>query len=161
MMRNLMDAAAEVIGSVRGGVFQWIGAAAGAAIGFVGGLSPLAQAMLVSQAADMLTGLMCALAGKSHKTESGRISSGALAMGFAKKGLEWLVVYVCVTVGGALGMESIGGAAMAYMIMTELVSLIENLHAFGLDVPLLNAILDVARKSSGAEESAKDSTQEE
>ena len=155
MIKNLMDAASDVLQGVRPGVLSWIGAAAGAVITFFSGLSPLAQAMLVAQGADILTGLLCAVSGKSHKTESGGVSSGALMMGLAKKGLEWLVVYVCMMVGSALGMESIGGAAMAYMIMTELVSLIENLHAFGLDVPLLNAILDVAKKSAGMTEDAK------
>ena len=37
------------------------------------------------------------------------------------------------------------GAAMTYMIATELVSLIENLEIFGLNVPLLGKLLDVAQ----------------
>lgn len=155
IISDVKPAAEEVAASVKPGILNWIGAAAGAVVGFISGLSPLAHALLVAQASDMVTGLMCALAGKSHKSESGTISSKALAMGAMKKGLEWLVVIVCMEVGTALGMEGVGGAAMAYMIMTELVSLIENLHTFGLDIPILNAILDVAKKSSGVKDEDK------
>ena len=66
-------------------------------------------------------------------------------MGVIKKGLEWLVVCICIHVGGALEMTGIGGAAMTYMIATELVSLLENLQIFGLDIPVLRRILDVAQ----------------
>ena len=64
------------------------------------------------QGADILTGLLCAVTGKSRKTESGKVSSGALLMGVMKKGLEWLVVGVCVSVGNGLGVTSVCGAAM-------------------------------------------------
>ena len=66
-------------------------------------------------------------------------------MGVVKKGLEWLVVLICVYVGSAVGMENVSGAAMTYMIATELVSLLENLQIFGLDIPLLRRILDIAQ----------------
>lgn len=136
--------AMEVVEAVRPGVFNWIGAAVGAVIAWYTGLPALAQALLIVQGADILTGLLCALTGKSDKSASGRVSSGALVMGLVKKGLEWLVVLICVVVGHALGVESVSGAAMTYMMATELVSLIENLSLFGLDVPLLQKLLDVA-----------------
>ena len=90
-------------------------------------------------------GLLLALTGRSPKSESGRVSSRALSAGVVKKGLEWLVVGICIHVGGALEMNGIGGAAMTYMIATELVSLLENLQIFGLDIPVLRRILDVAQ----------------
>ena len=108
-------------------------------------LSAIAQALLLVQGADILTGILCAVTGKSPKSESGMVSSRALTMGVIKKGLEWLVVGICIHVGGALEMTGIGGAAMTYMIATELVSLLENLQIFGLDIPLLRRILDVAQ----------------
>lgn len=79
--------------------------------GVVDGLPPLAQALLIVQGADILTGMLCAVTGKSRKTESGKVSSGALLMGVMKKGLEWLVVGVCVSVGNGLGVTSVCGAA--------------------------------------------------
>ena len=122
-------------------------AACGYAAALWTGLPLLTQALLIAQGADIVTGVLCALTGRSRKSESGKVSSGALLMGVIKKGLEWLVVLVCVQVGGALGVQNISGAAMTYMTATELVSLIENLKLFGLDIPLLNTILDVAGKS--------------
>ena len=127
----------QVMKGVKPNVVNWIGALIGAALAWWTGLPPLAQALLIVQGADILTGLLCAVTGKSRKTESGKVSSGALLMGVMKKGLEWLVVGVCVSVGNGLGVTSVCGAAMTYMIATELVSLIENLEIFGLNVPLL------------------------
>lgn len=141
------DKIMEVAGSVRPSVFSWIAAAIGFVAAWWTGLPALAQALLIVQAADILTGLLCAFSGKSTKTESGRINSSVLAMGVVKKGLEWLVVLICVYVGHAIGMENVSGAAMTYMIATELVSLLENLQIFGLDIPMLRKILDIAQGS--------------
>lgn len=127
----------QVMKGVKPNAVNWIGAA----LAWWTGLPPL----LIVQGADILTGLLCAVTGKSRKTESGKVSSGALLMGVMKKGLEWLVVGVCVSVGNGLGVTSVCGAAMTYMIATELVSLIENLEIFGLNVPLLGKLLDVAQ----------------
>ena len=135
----------QVMKGVKPNVVNWIGALIGAALAWWTGLPPLAQALLIVQGADILTGLLCAVTGKSRKTESGKVSSGALLMGVMKKGLEWLGVGVCVSVGNGLGVTSVCGAAMTYMIATELVSLIENLEIFGLNVPLLGKLLDVAQ----------------
>ena len=137
--------AMEVVQGVKPNIISWISAVIGAALVWWTDLPPLGQALLIVQGADILTGLLCAVTGKSKKTESGKVSSGALLMGVMKKGLEWLVVGVCVSVGCALGMESVCGAAMTYMIATEMVSLVENLEIFGLNVPLLEKLLDVAQ----------------
>lgn len=125
-------------------VFGWIGASIGLLLGFWTGLPALAQAVLITQLADIVTGLSCAWMGKSRKSESGRISSRVMLEGVIRKGCEWLVVWVCVAAGTPLGFEGIGAAAMTYVIATELVSLLENLELLGLEVPLLKRILDVA-----------------
>lgn len=130
--------------AIRPDAVRMISGAAGIAAAWFSGLPVIAQALLICQAADILTGILCALRGKSRKTESGKVSSGTLAEGMIKKGLEWLVVLICVYVGKALNMEGIAGAAMTYMIATELVSLIENLSIFGLKVPALEKLLDAA-----------------
>ena len=135
----------EAAKGLRPSVVKWMGAAAGWAAAWWAGLPAIAQALLTVQGADVLTGLLLALTGRSPKSESGRVSSRALSAGVVKKGLEWLAVCICMNVGTALGMEGIGGAAMTYMIATELVSLMENLEAFGLDIPVLRTILDVAQ----------------
>ena len=135
----------EATRGLRPSVIKWMGAAAGWAAAWWAGLPAIAQALLMVQAADVLTGVLCALTGKSPKSESGRVSSRALSAGVVKKGLEWLAVCICIHVGGGLEMQGIGGAAMTYMIATELVSLMENLETFGLDIPILRTILDVAQ----------------
>ena len=81
----------QVMKGVKPNVVNWIGALIGAALAWWTGLPPLAQALLIVQGADILTGLLCAVTGKSRKTESGKVSSGALLMGVMKKGLEWLI----------------------------------------------------------------------
>ena len=135
----------EAMSGLRPSIVKWLGAAVGWAAAWWAGLPAIAQALLMVQAADVLTGVLCALTGKSPKSESGRVSSRALSAGVVKKGLEWLAVCICIHVGGALEMNGIGGAAMTYMIATELVSLMENLETFGLDIPILRTILDVAQ----------------
>lgn len=142
----------DAVRSIRPDLMKTLGALAGAACAWWAGLSALAQALLIVQGADVLTGVLLALMGRSAKSESGRVSSAALMAGLIKKGMEWLVVGICVAVGGALEMEGISGAAMTYMIATELVSLMENLNVFGLRIPLLVRILDVAQNKGGEED---------
>ena len=141
--------AMEVASAVKPDIINAAGAALGMVLAWLTGLPPLAQALLAVQGADILTGLLCAMTGRSTKSESGRVSSGALFMGVAKKGLEWLVVLICMVAGEALEMTGITGAAMTYMMATELVSLMENLELFGLSVPLMERLLDVAQNRAG------------
>ena len=56
------------------------------------------------------------------------------------------MVFICLSVGQALSMQGIAGAAMTYMIATELVSLMENLSIFGLKIPMLERLLDAAQE---------------
>ena len=125
-------------------VWCWFGACVGVVIGFWTGLPALGQAVLIVQGADILTGLACAVLGRSQKSESGKVSSRVMLEGIIKKGAEWLVVLVCIYAGAPLGMDGVGTMAMTYVIATELVSLLENFELLGLNVPLLKTILDVA-----------------
>ncbi len=134
----------EAVAGMKPSVCRMMGAAIGALTAWYAGLPPIAQALLMTQGADVLTGILGALMGKSRKTESGKLASKTLAMGMVKKGLEWLVVLIGMVVGEALALEGIGGAAMTYMIATELVSLMENLNALGLNAPILERLLDAA-----------------
>ena len=129
----------------------WIGACVGMVISLWTGMPALGKGILIVQGADVLSGLACAVLGKSEKSECGRVSSRVMLEGMIKKGAEWLIVLVCVYTGTPLGMEGICSAAMTYVIATELVSLLENLALLGLDVPLLRTILDVAHGRYGAE----------
>lgn len=133
-------------------VWGWFGAAVGVLLGWWTGAPALGQAVLIAQIADIVTGVVCAWFGKSQKSTSGKISSRVMLEGVVKKGMEWLIVLVCVYAGTPLGMEGIGTAAMTYVLATELVSLLENLQLLGFDVPLLQTILDVAHGGKDTEE---------
>ncbi|MBQ8620321.1 MAG: phage holin family protein [Clostridia bacterium] len=132
-------------------IWGWFGACVGMVISLWTGMPALGRGILIVQGADVVSGLCCALLGKSQKSESGKVSSRAMLEGMIKKGAEWLIVLVCVYTGTPLGMEGICSAAMTYVIATELVSLLENLALLGLDVPLLRTILDVAHGGYGEE----------
>lgn len=132
--------------------FGWLGAMIGVVIAAWTSLPALGQAVLIVQCADILTGLACGLLGKSHKSESGKLSSRVMLEGVIKKGAEWLIVLVCIYVGTPLGIDGVATAAMTYVIATELVSLLENLDLLGLNVPLLKTILDVAHGGQKPEE---------
>ncbi|MBQ8617462.1 MAG: phage holin family protein [Clostridia bacterium] len=128
-------------------IWGWIGALVGLVIGFWTDLPALGRAVLITQTADILAGLACAVLGKSNKSESGKVSSRVMLEGVVKKGAEWLIVLVCIYTGAPLGIEGISTAAMTYVIATELVSLLENLNLLGLNAPLIQTILDVAHGS--------------
>ncbi len=145
-----MNTVRDVGETIRPSAISWIGAAAGVIVGWWTGLPALMQAMLVAQGADFVTGVIGAGLGKSPKSESGKLSSNALLMGALRKGLEWLVVWVCIVAGNAVGITGVGAAAMTYMVATELVSFIENLGVLGLKVPpVLQKILEIAKKKDG------------
>jgi len=144
MQMKLFYTMVEWAGDFFTDVWGWVGACVGMVIGFWTGIPALAQAVLIVQCADILTGLACAVLGKSQKSESGKVSSRVMLEGVIKKGAEWLIVLVCIYTGTPLGMEGISTAAMTYVIATELVSLLENFDLLGLKVPLLQTILDVA-----------------
>ncbi|MFR3407469.1 MAG: hypothetical protein ACLTV6_13570 [Christensenellales bacterium] len=55
------DKAMQVVQGVKPNVVNWIGAAIGAALAWWTGLPPLAQALLIVQGADVVTGLLCAV----------------------------------------------------------------------------------------------------
>ena len=61
--------AMEVVQGVKPNIISWISAVIGAALVWWTGLPPLGQALLIVQGADVLTGLLCAVTGKSKKTE--------------------------------------------------------------------------------------------
>lgn len=154
MMERMTEWTAGALETVKPNWLKMLGAAVGAAAAWIAGLPPIAQALLLVQGADVLTGVLCAIRAKSPKSDTGKLSSHALSMGMVKKGLEWLVVLICMVVGTALEMQGIGGAAMTYMIATEMVSLMENLSVYGLNIPMLQRLLDVAQeKAEGSEES--------
>ncbi len=131
------------------GVLKWIGAAAGAAIGWFGGWSPILTALIVFLSMDYFTGLIVAWRGRSPKTETGGLSSKAAFDGLLKKMFILLVVFMATVMDKAIGTEHMmfQSAVICYYIASEGLSLLENIAL--LDVPIpdtMRKALEIFRK---------------
>lgn len=73
-------------------VIKWISVIGGAIAGLFGAWDDALTYLLVLNAVDFASGLVCAFRGKSHKTESGGVSSGVVFDGVARKAYMWLIV---------------------------------------------------------------------
>ena len=67
MMEFMKEWMTEALDSVKPSGLRLIGAAVGAAAAWIAGLPPIAQALLLVQGADVLTGVLCALTEKSPR----------------------------------------------------------------------------------------------
>lgn len=129
-------------------------AVAGAVAGFFGEWNMVLTVLLVAMGIDYVAGLIVAMAGRSPKTESGKLSSKAGFMGLAKKAMMILVVLTATLLDKATGNStSVFQTAVAlFYIANEGLSILEN--AVLLDLPVPNVIkraLDML-KEQGEEE---------
>lgn len=118
-------------------VMQWLGAAAGAALGWFGGWSPLLTALVAFLAMDYFTGLIVAWRGKSPKTETGGLSSKAAFDGLLRKMFIILVVFMATVLDKALGTDKtmFQSATICFYIASEGLSLVENLALMDVPIP--------------------------
>lgn len=136
-------------------------AAMGAVMGIFGGWSPLLTVLLICNAIDYVSGLICAAMGRSDKTESHGLSSKVGFFGLAKKGFIWVIILLATVLDYVLH-EQLGTQAMMFQtaagcfyISMEGISILEN--AALMDVPLpgfLRKALDVIRKKAEDETTA-------
>lgn len=73
-------------------ILKWGSTIAGAITGFFGEWNAVLTCLLVMNAVDYATGLLCALRGRSTKTTSGGVSSHVGYDGIARKAFIWLVI---------------------------------------------------------------------
>jgi len=118
----------------------------GAAAGLIGPWSMMLTVLVWFMGIDYVTGLICAIRGRSSKTENGGISSSAGFDGLLKKGLMMLVVLMATLLDRVAGMENAAfqTAAAAYYIANEGISILENSALMG--VPYPKAILNALEK---------------
>ena len=77
-------------------IYKALAAAAGAIAGIFGGWDTMLIVLLAFMGIDWITGWMCAIVGKSTKTDTGHLSSAAGWAGLIKKVGELLAVIIGV-----------------------------------------------------------------
>lgn len=128
----------------------------GAAVSFITGFPPLVLILIGVMSIDYITGLMCGIAGRSPKTESGRLSSREAFNGLMRKALVLLVVLLAtlldmsVAMYGGFAFSAITGAVCLWFIASEGISILENAVAFELPVPgVLVQLLELMQAEGG------------
>lgn len=108
----------------------------GAAIAKIfGGWSDGLTTLLIFMGVDYVTGLLLGAMGKSKKTESGALSSGACWRGLIKKGVTLLIILVACRLDLLIGTSYIRDAAIIAFCVSEALSILENAGMMGVPVP--------------------------
>jgi len=140
-------------------VIKWISVIGGAIAGLFGAWDDALTYLLVLNAVDFASGLVCAFRGKSHKTESGGVSSGVVFDGVARKAYMWLIVLLAAALDRSIGdgsSMSFRTAAAFFYIANEALSILENAALLDLPVPeFIRKTLEVLLEKSGSGENVK------
>ena len=143
-------------------ITEILAAIGGAIASFFCGLPPIMWVLIAVMSIDYITGILCGLMGKSQKTETGYLSSGAAFIGLLKKALIILVVLLAalldkaVSMGTGVTFEAVAGATCLWFIASEGFSIIENVASMGVPIPgILKQALEIMRKKGEVPE-AKD-----
>lgn len=126
-----------------------VAAAAGFVAGLYGEWTAAMRALLLLMAADYVTGCLCALLGRSNKTESGHWLSSAAYKGLLHKGMIMLVILVAAQLdrAAAMGASSFKSMAVFYYLSCEGLSIMENVGLLGVPLPpLLRGALEALRQ---------------
>ncbi len=138
-------------------ITEALAAALGAMMSFFTGLPPVIWVLVAVMSLDYITGIMCGVLGKSPKTETGGLSSGAAFEGLLKKvlilcivGLAALVDHA-VTVSAGVEMAAATGATCLWFVASEGLSILENAAAMGVPIPkaLMRALEIMREKGDG------------
>ena len=144
-------------------VIEFLSAIGGAIASFFTTMPPLVYILIGVMSIDYVTGLICGAMGKSRKTETGYLSSGAAFIGLLKKALIILVVLLAalldkaVSMGTGVTFEAVAGATCLWFIASEGFSIIENVASMGVPIPgILKQALEIMRKKGEVPEAKKD-----
>ena len=144
-------------------ITEILAAVGGAIASFFCGLPPIMWVLIAVMTIDYITGILCGLMGKSQKTETGYLSSGAAFIGLLKKALIILVVLLAalldkaVSMGTGVTFEAVAGATCLWFIASEGFSIIENVASMGVPIPgILKQALEIMRKKGEVPETKKD-----
>ena len=103
--------------------------------GLFGGWDASMVTLLLFMGVDALTGIMPAYAGRSSKSQSGKLSSKSCWRGLAKKCVSLLLVLVAARLDITLGTTYIRDAVCIAFVVNELISITENAGLLGVPLP--------------------------
>lgn len=109
--------------------------------------------VLIVNVLDYLSGVVCAVLGRSTKTDGGSLSSSVGFVGIARKMFIWLIILLgtCVDVYVIGSGSAVQTAAAMFYAANESLSVIENCALMGLPVPaFLRKMLEVLREKNDA-----------
>ena len=136
-------------------ITEILAAIGGAIASFFCGLPPIIWVLLAVMTIDYITGIICGLMGRSKKTETGGLSSGAAFKGLLKKALIILVVLLAalldkaVSLGTGAAFEAVAGATCLWFSASEGFSIVENVASMGVPIPgILKQALEILRKKA-------------
>jgi len=141
--------------------------AAAGAIGSIitylfGGWSEGMQTLVVLMVIDYITGLfVAAIFKKSHKTDSGGLSSNVGFKGLVKKFVELMIVAAMFRLDLLLGIKYLRDLCIIGFALNELISITENAGLMGIPLPaaVTKAIVILNEKAGGNDEDITDGTQ--
>lgn len=151
-------------------VWRWICAAIGTVGTWIayllGGWDAALGLMFIAMGLDYVTGIICALVGRSTKTENGRFLSSVAYRGITKKMMMLVIVMVATMVDRLVGTDGVCRiAAIGFYAANEGMSIIENASAMG--VPFPKGLLDTLERlrkrgdaAVGIEEETQDKNDE-
>jgi toxin secretion/phage lysis holin len=138
-------------------VWRWICAAVGAVGTWIayllGGWDAALGLMFIAMGLDYVTGIICALVGRSTKTENGRFLSCVAYRGITKKLMMLVIVMVATMLDRLIGTDGVCRiAAIGFYAANEGMSIIENASAMGVPFPkgLLDTLERLRKRSDGA-----------
>ena len=137
-------------------VWCWLGRAAGTLGAWLaylmGGWDAALGIMFLAMGLDYVTGILCALMGKSPKTENGRFMSSVAFAGLTRKMMMLIIVMVATLLDRLIGTDGVCRiAAIGFYVANEGMSIIENANAMGVPFPqgLLDTLQRLREKSNG------------
>lgn len=115
-------------------------------------------ALIVFMLSDYATGIICAVLGKSAKTESGGLSSKVGWEGAVKKVFTLILVALAAQLDALLGNQNqtFQSAVAFYFIAVDGLSILENVSLMGIVPPgILTNALEVMKKKGDATDTEK------
>ena len=139
-------------------IIETTAAVGGAIASFFCGLPPIIWILLAVMSLDYITGILCALMGKSPKTEHGGLSSSQAFKGLLRKSLILFVVLLAALIDHAVAISAeiefaaVAGATCLWFIASEGMSVLENAAEMGVPIPkLMMQALELFKGKGGSD----------